>query len=485
MSASHFLAAKQRENIVSSRKRTIEVLQSEEIGRQVLALLPEGYSVTDMTEDHIRLIFDDIVVPDSYRAALDEEAVRIFTVAAESDAVSASSRTFPDGSHLISISDAANTLCVCLCQYLHAWRAKHADEPWYTKITGVRSNRRMRQIDEEKELLKAGSAALRYYLIHQRTLGMSALMSPVKGGSNLFLDSPELDLSTHAESFILAHELGHILLGHTKYEKAKLSTSVQHDMEFEADKFAVDCAIAAGLSDAQTVRAAIVAISVIALTSEPLFVRMPELHPFSGDRFDRVIFDRYPRVEKVPGTIARELQVAGIITMGREAARIGIPLPESYWRSMEESGDVDTSLRSKGYLTYIRGIDMSIDFDYRHVTKLVISFRDGIDSVGGMAEKLAVRDESAILHALRQIGEGRGLEALETLRARKIERLVDPDTPLSWHSLIESLVGNSTALGPCAVWETGVTRATATMIAHLLYPFLTRSGLNEDRPGNS
>ncbi|MBV7706846.1 ImmA/IrrE family metallo-endopeptidase [Nocardia nova] len=467
MSEKEWEAHKRRRMLISNRKRTYQSLQSHEYGAISLASIPEGVSITDLVEAHTEAVFEQIVVPEQYQKSMREVSNRIFTVHAESDAVSASTRSFSDGSHLIAVSDATFTLCAHLSELLEVWRKKYRSEPRLTRITGIRSNRRLQELDKEAQIIKAGAAALRYYLLHQRTLGQSAKVGPTRNENAMFQETPEFNLYIQAESFILAHELGHILLGHTAFEKSKLSKDEQHRMEFEADTFAVACAQAAGHPRNVVVSAAMMAIIAIALSSEPLFIRMPELHPFSGDRFDRIIFSLYPKDTYPSATVARELHISGAIEMAREAARIWKPLPEEFWNAMIESNEINTSIHSSAYYTLVRGIDLSLGFSARQVADLIVKFRDSPEP-----EWIAGRDEHAILQALREIERNEIATGLNSLRTRNFDRILSVGSPLSWHSLTESLLGQSTALGPSPNNKLDIARATAAMITHLIGPHL-------------
>ncbi len=158
----------------------------------------------------------------------------IETVTVETDTTTASTRSFPDGSHLIMISDAMMTLVDLLGALTSAWSKSKGRTRLTSTVRRATQARQSTQLAESDPLILGGAAALRYYIVHQRLWASSAKVSTHVDGRTAMNDT-ERGLGAWALFYILAHELGHVALEHTRQPK---DAETQRHNELAADDFA-------------------------------------------------------------------------------------------------------------------------------------------------------------------------------------------------------------------------------------------------------
>ena len=309
-------------------------------------------------------------------------------------------QTFSDGSAFIRISTALLTACDLMWTVNRLLKSHHAPSVISSRAASGRLDRTAR----------ACVAALRFYLIHQRTFGIAAkVLPPLK---------PRLrDVArVRPASFVMAHELGHHLLRHTA------GVAFMHDQEIQADVFAsrVLHQMIGGPVDSEggTLEVIFLALAALDLHAGGLYVRVPTSHPDVPARW-RAVVSSLPAVPDgfVPDGSAELLAIT------REAMDTSKPLDESDWACLSESRDWDTTFHDENYFTWMRGLDQASGYTREQVLGLLERF----SSDTSLATGLSVLWET-------------GLEAcLDYWGLRVHPYLLDPSRPLGHFELAEIL----------------------------------------------
>lgn len=338
----------------------------------------------------------------------------------ESDVVAATSETFSDGSCLIRVSDGLLSLCRNFSDLNHLWlgRGKFARAINLWK----HGTRAMRQLDpmSTSPAVVAGTAAVRYYILHQRTWGTSSIIgSPISR-----LDAAGESFAQLALLFIVAHEVGHFLLRHPSRQPsaAGLDATAAHEWEYAADAFALECIASIASDDKHSegvsLLAAYLALLAVSMAEKTLYLRPPESHPSFLSRWTNLAGSSSKAVEAAT-------TFAGVTRMVTDASNMNRRLEKGVWDSLAES-PLETDIHDLGYYTLVRGIDMALDHPATEYERLLGTF---------------VEDGAADLReGLHQIMSGKLLEGLQKWEVKRAESLIDPKRPLTYHALLNSLV---------------------------------------------
>lgn len=335
------MAARARHILLSERRRTMALLRSTELGRDKLrempSLKPEELADVDLDSPDALQEINERALREMIDGVLEHvphiEASMIETVTVETDTTTASTRSFPDGSHLIMISDAMMTLVDLLGALTSAWSKSKGRTRLTSTVRRATQARQSTQLAESDPLILGGAAALRYYIVHQRLWASSAKVSTHVDGRTAMNDT-ERGLGAWALFYILAHELGHVALEHTRQPK---DAETQRHNELAADDFAypVCTRLFGGGKKAANITGIVATIAhcAIAISTNPMFVRTPpETHPPAFTvRLDRI-------AATYPPTPMRTVVASywGLIEMVSRGLDVATPLPEHYWTAMLE-----------------------------------------------------------------------------------------------------------------------------------------------------
>ena len=148
----------------------------------------------------------------------------------------------------------------------------------------------------------ASIMCVRYWVLQQRLFGSSAQLT-------LELTTAEIDhaalLGVAAQTFILAHEAAHYVLGHEHKSDVALTTqafrvsndSVRTELEADDLAIAVSCIALEGIfgeaAPSMALAGAVIALAAVSVTERVLFIRRAESHPPSTTRLSQVL-TRFP-----------------------------------------------------------------------------------------------------------------------------------------------------------------------------------------------
>lgn len=269
-------------------------------------------------------------------------------VVIDSDSPSASAEAF-DSSGLIRVTDAMVTMCSSIAISVHG-----------AAVDGPKG-------------FPAAIAALRWR-IHQRR---------AFGGTGQILRTPSFadddEIGAIPFLFILAHELGHIALGHPS--AAELSDSdvgVRHEYEHEADFYGylVMRKVLAGSSPSELKLAIVMGISAATLESDILFIRPPATHPGVQERFGRLA--------KRLGDTGSDARFAAFDQVLGHAASITQPLPDEWWEAMMKSPRWNTSVHQPHQYDVVRHFDKMLGADNVTLTRVI----DSVETTGGLSKSV-------------------------------------------------------------------------------------------------
>lgn len=471
------MAARARTVLLSERRRVMVRLNSSEFGRQRLeqmpALKPDTLKGVDLDSPNALLEINERALRGLIDGVLDVlpelDRRRIESVTVESDTTSASTRSFSDGSHLVMVSDAMMTLVDLLGALLSAWTASKGRLRITSTMRRTWQARRSSEVAATDPLVLGGAASLRYTIVHQRLWAMSAKVLPQYDIRTALTDT-ERGFGPWALFYILAHELGHIALGHT-HPDAPRDARTQSRNELAADDFAYPtCTRLFGGGDAAaniTGVVAIVAQSAIALSTDHLFVRSPETHPPVLTRLRRIAAQHPGPVE------AATSSYWGLTEMVSRGIDADSPLPEHYWAAMMDRPEFDTRHHSANYFTMIRGMDLIAGYTPERVR----TFIDGLtehSAPQNIRDEIARVDLQAVARALEYFAQGEAPRAVDALGVRHRPAILDVGRSLSFHALVESLL-DSAALSDEGSHPELTVRTIAFTLANLAAPLLTRN----------
>ncbi len=156
--------------------------------------------------------------------------------------------------------------------------------------------------------------------------------------------------------FILAHEMAHVLLGHTrrKLEASKRATTPApeqlHAWELEADAWALGCIESIPFNmrrrSGGPVEGALIALMAIHMNTKPLFIRTPESHPPTTDR----VRELWSRTSYLSETLPFLSLVSDMVG---HADSVEISLPAEWWDDLLEAPEFDSSWHTAAYFRMI------------------------------------------------------------------------------------------------------------------------------------
>lgn len=433
-----------RGRLSSARKRTIDRLEAHHRGRAVLdSVLPvfaQHGSPQGFFDTMLQGIMNDVLVPHLDEVAR-AEAARTVVVTVDQSSVEAVSLTQPDGSHVIRISDAQISLLGLLKDLMLAWSRGHS------RFRAVSFGRRIlaahrNRLADVDEMILAGAASVRYYILNQRVEGTSSqVAAPKKVTDRVKVDD---GVAVYvALMFLIAHELGHIVLGHTRDRERCSGRKHAHRFEFEADAFGLDLVVRAmGGRDAATLAAhgATVGLLAIAIGSEPLFIRPPETHPAATARIARLVGH-----EGVDSTVLTAL-AHGVTRMTEIGIAVERPLDQRCWDLLHSSAAFDTTVNHPAEYRLVRGYDLWLDADAERATLTLRKMHQ--DRGTPMDDELALVDFDALIHGTDLLAREGPRSALHAWGVRRIDRLTDITRPLSVHELLRAITQGSAFAPP-------------------------------------
>lgn len=431
-------AAAARQMLVSERQRTLDLLASTDLGRAAIdefnahkpssaafagiGRLDEPGSAQLLIERGLRSCFDAVTKLIEDRSLVKDVEV----VAVDSDTTSASTRSFPDGSHLIMVSDALMSLLQTLGELIVVWSKSKGRFRLFSTVRRVREYDMRDDLASTDPVIIGGAATLRYFILHQRAWATSAHVGTTLSLRDK-LHAPELSLVSSALLFVLAHEVGHVALRHSR-----IACEVPADeqaRELEADLFAFEVLHRMTNNADAAYASAVLALSAIAITTGPLFIRAPETHPPVADRIAN-LFNHHPQ----------GLQFAkaywGFIEMVTGAIAVEQPLDQRCWEAMISQKEFDTRHHRREYFTLIRGFDNCININPKGARDLILSQDDMPESMRKNFDRI---DRSAVEECLMNLQSGHIDSALYALGVQRTQKLLDPMVPLSFHSMVSAL----------------------------------------------
>lgn len=409
-------------------------------------------------------------------ANVEQRASSIEIVGVESESVGHThTEEFADGSALIRISDSMTSGCGQVFDLL-AFAAKPYGKKLNRAARAWRSTKGDGEIDRRTVAL--ATAALRYETIHQQVWAKSAKIGTSQNLRTRFTDK----LTQHSHNsliFILAHEMAHVVLGHTRTKLAattsgsRLSTEQLHAWELEADLWALQCLerlpSLTAWKTGERLEGAVVALIAIHMNSGPLFVRIPSSHPDTGHRINQLLEGSTARLPESSPFLEMLLDAAG------NAAATGEPVPAAWWDGLLSAPEFDSSWHSPDYFRMIRSIDDSRSWSPEVLRKQLDKFQS--NAAQGVEAAMGI-DFARVDTALSTIDRAQNVES--TLTAVGVDDgkpIVDPSVPLSVAGLVEALldsvafeeaVSNADSNGD----DPTLARIMAFWIAHRLHPRL-------------
>jgi hypothetical protein len=382
-------------------------------GKSELELL---HGVVDEVIDEFAMVFLD---HDRQRAA------HLHSVFIESEAAEATCRTFADGSGLIRVNAGLAALCEHMNTLNSAWlRSASRFLPiavWRRKRAAERNDDRA-PVDE---LLAAGTAALRYHLLHRRFWGNAAKVTPVDGYSL----TKTTQFGVSAFKFIVAHEASHFLLAHDSETVMRAGDLAEaRAVEYQADAYAFEL-MSRSIGDRRygqgaALVAAQLALLIIAVNDESLYLRSPRSHPGFERRSEqlRALAGLTP-AQASPGAVNPML--GGIAGMTALAADFSQPLPPSYWDALMRSSRFDTSRHRPQYFNMIRTFDSYASFSW--------------DETYAELDRFMRAGAPDFRPGLSYLLEGEVRAALDAWGVANCDLLLDPDRTLSYRAFVRAL----------------------------------------------
>ncbi|MEU8936415.1 hypothetical protein AB0D30_41925 [Streptomyces sp. NPDC048409] len=340
-------------------RRRAEELGSHSLVREVdelLGLAVKGEDPLALALEHILQAVLDAAAETAPRAGA--VSIEVGTLGYDvNSALLARTLPFGDGSRLIVVSDALMSMCDMLGRiwalnlsprqsrvapfgYLGLTAARRAREPW------------------QDPTIQSSVALLRWHGLHQRYDSVPAkLRVLLEERYRRLVDRFNLV----SGAFIIAHEVGHILLGHPLGPSGAADTrSVRFgpELEHEADDFATAVLDRMVLDTMQASRIGAL-IALLALESEESFsfIRPQKTHPLVTERIER--------------TLARMggIQKSGLVGFARPlvsacegASDVRRPIPDEWWSGLMANPRVSKQTHGPSHFK-------------------IISFKDGLAGV--------------------------------------------------------------------------------------------------------
>ncbi|WP_169801650.1 hypothetical protein [Millisia brevis] len=395
-------------------------------------------SIMRLMEESIRSIFHEI---GDIAGISDEQRSGIVTVGfSYRDTATAVTEIMPDGSYLIRMSDGIFSLVGYLCDLNLVWSRSLSRSRLVSSVKMAREVLRFQSDHSFTPIVKAGGSALRYRLLNQRYFGISPQIG-TRLGFRATINHGNLRIL--GTIFILAHEVGHAVLEHslnTFNASGDAERMGLHEQEFEADLFAFDvlARMVEGRGEERGIAllGSVMGLLAVALSSAPLFVRPPETHPAVDSRIKR-LFD-HAAIRDSSGVTA---MLWGVVNMAGQAAATESSMPESNWRSLEESKAFKTSAKQPGYIRMIEGLDRAISLSCLDVGRKI----EGLctDYPASVAEDIERIEIETLMDALNSLNKGAVSDALLTLGLQD-SRLTDANYPLSYFTLTKLISATPT-----------------------------------------
>lgn len=389
------------------------------------------------------------IVLQTVRASWEDQSllnsINIRVALYESDMVAATSETFSDGSCLIRVSDGLLSLCRNFSDLNHLWlgrgKVARAINLWKHGLRTVRGIDPM----STSSAVGTGTAAVRYYILHQRLWGTSAIL----GSPNGSLDEAGESFAQLALLFIVAHEVGHYVLQHPSRQPvaAGLDAAAAHGWEYAADAFALGCiaelAPESKHSESVSLMAAHLALLAVSMAENTLYLRAPESHP--------PFLYRWAELARSSGrAVEASTAFAGINRMVLEASNMGCRLERSLWDSLPASS-LQTDLHDPAYYTLVRGMDMALDHSEAESQRLL--------------EKFVLDGAADLREGLQQIRDGNIVAGLQTWEVKRADNLSDPKRPLSYNALLNAVVNSPVWRSATAEYQNvDIRKRTAAML---------------------
>lgn len=368
-------------------------------------------------------------------------AATIEIVGIESDSMGQThTEEFADGSALIRLSDSMASGCGQIYDLLAFAARPYGKKLGRAARAWTRTNG---DTDADSRSVALGAGALRYESIHQRLWARSAKLATTGDLWSKFGDALTGKRTQIALIFIIAHEMAHVLLGHTKSkldaanDGRRIPADRLHAWELEADEWALRCVesmpFIASVRSGGPVEGATVALLAIHMNSDPLFIRAPESHPNTADRIRR-LWD----ITTCSRIVAQPL-LGVVFDMVANAGSPDTPLASEWWESLFTAPEFNTTWHSREYFTMIRVLDesagWSTDLTHANIERLPRV------ATGGTTVSMAAVDFGRVDAAFDALDtHDRPSAVLTALGVYAINELIDPESPLSVVGLVDSLL---------------------------------------------
>ena len=373
------------------------------------------------------------------RAVLDR--LEICSVARQ--AISAAGQAYGDGSALIRISDALFAFAHLYSSHLAYARVKES------ALASLRAvfRRNMRDESGLDEVLL--TASLRFSALHQRVLG--GAMTPVLALGESQQAEADRYL-THCLRFVVAHEYGHVLLGHSAVAAGVASCSGDPRWETEADELALRTVVHAqrGHGPGTALHAgfgALLAIVVVHFAERALYVHRGSTHPPAAERQERLVRSLPPHVALLVRQYGETL-----MALTDRAADFTLRARAVPWQPV---------------LEHPRVVRHALWDDYRDDITRYAEIQSGApDRLASALRALGTRHGTAVPAGAESMLSGRPRNGLRLwgLADPRIEEITDPALPLSFWALLEDIRESLPVVGsaPHEVMELALHAATLT-----------------------
>lgn len=375
-------------------RETLDDIQSDLSQHGIAASDIVNLAAQELQEVVTRAILDR---PD---LAFAHEAVRrAHLVIVNTDAVGASSQRYAHGDGLIRISDGLYSL------------TGHLAETGQLVLMA-------RKTVSERSALLAASAALRFNIHQRRVWDLPGKI----GASDHRLALQESERGTAALFFILAHEIGHLALGHPPASVARaLPAREVHQLELDADSFAARVLegmehrgdLAHGAA-AQGCRLGLMAADFHERSG---FIRPPRTHPSRSVRVDNLAWLLDGRAEPLSRAAEMAIELALDLSSG---------LPGEAWASLFSSSLWNTSILEHA--------------QYQGVIQIDSLYSSSKSDLMGVLERLELDGAAKLVRTMKAHTQGMALvDVLNDLGVENASEFLDDQTPLAYHQLVEPI----------------------------------------------
>lgn len=376
-----------------------------------------------------------------------EPLTRLFVGGLPDQDPSATLTAFPDGSGRILVSDGVHGLVHLLATLATTWYFGFGGKRWRGWSANRKRAAAMMREDEVHPQTRVLLAALRWNLIHRRAWGNSATLAveprgePAEGFAEV--------CSQLALAFMLAHETGHHVLGHSVEQIGSW------DAENQADAFALRATYEylkvaeAGPVWFLTLTGARLAIMAAHLVEQALFVTPPVTHPSAEKRWSNLT----DSVSEKKALGEAVVVTAGLGQAVGLAANLRFSMPPEWWTAAYADPSVHCDVHEPDYYENMSLFDRLSFGDPEHPARMLKVFADRGELDTLSAALLAKRE--GLAPALAQLGIP---DDVATASAQ-------PGAVLSYHRLVELVHG---APAVASVESSTTRRLAAVAIATLL-----------------